>query len=75
MPATGLCEACNQVKEAPDWQSRTVDQPGPHTVETTTPTGRTYRSTAPPLPGGGGTPGTGSNGSLETCIVDYLWAA
>lgn len=76
----GLCEACNQAKEAPDWQSRTVDQPGPHTVETTTPTGHTYQSTAPPLPGGGEPPGTGSSGrletgSLETCIVDYLRAA
>ncbi|MCC9174303.1 HNH endonuclease [Arthrobacter sp. zg-Y179] len=50
----GLCEACNQAKEAPGWKARTVDTPGksgPHTVETTTPTGHTYRSTAPPLPG------------------------
>ncbi|UWX96089.1 HNH endonuclease [Arthrobacter zhaoxinii] len=54
----GLCEACNQAKEAPGWKARTVDslgdsigQSGPHTVETTTPTGHAYRSTAPPLPG------------------------
>ncbi|WP_246165362.1 HNH endonuclease [Arthrobacter yangruifuii] len=50
----GLCEACNQAKEAPDWKARTVGssrQPGLHIVETTTPTGHTYRSTAPPLPG------------------------
>ncbi len=46
----GLCEACNHTKEAPGWQSQPV--PGPrHTVEITTPTGHTYQSTAPPLPG------------------------
>ncbi|MDQ6752497.1 MAG: hypothetical protein M3017_03565, partial [Actinomycetota bacterium] len=46
----GLCERCNQAKEAPGWSSR--PRPGPrHTVETRTPTGHTYRSTAPPLPG------------------------
>ncbi|GAA1356260.1 HNH endonuclease signature motif containing protein [Arthrobacter koreensis] len=96
----GLCEACNQAKEAPGWSAVTVrttapDSParieaveteaarpatvgpagsrratpkptGPrmaaappaphgasprHTVRTTTPTGHTYISTAPPLPG------------------------
>ena len=84
----GLCEACNQAKEAPDWKSRTVDQPGPHTVETTTPTGHTYRSTAPPLPGSetGSQTGsqTGRDGgriierpgwSFETGITDLIWAA
>jgi hypothetical protein len=46
----GLCEACNLAKEADGWHARTI--PGPrHTVETTTPTGHTYQSTAPPLPG------------------------
>ena len=44
----GLCEACNLAKEALGWQAR--PRPGPrHVVETTTPTGHTYRSTAPPL--------------------------
>ena len=44
----GLCEACNLAKEARGWQAR--PRPGPrHAVETTTPTGHTYRSTAPPL--------------------------
>jgi len=44
----GLCEACNLAKEAQGWQAR--PRPGPrHTVETITPTGHTYRSTAPPL--------------------------
>lgn len=50
----GLCEACNHTKEAPGWASKPV--PGPrHTVELRTPTGHTYRSIAPPLPGAAGT--------------------
>ncbi|MCC3291555.1 DUF222 domain-containing protein [Arthrobacter sp. zg-Y1110] len=83
----GLCEACNQAKEAPDWKAQTLHPPTgsttPHTVETTTPTGHTYRSTAPPLPGiraedsavdrtGGKPP---PKGFLEACIVDLVWAA
>jgi len=48
--AQGLCEACNHAKQAPGWQAR--PRPGPrHTVETTTPTGHRYTSTAPPPPG------------------------
>ncbi|MFF1252543.1 HNH endonuclease [Pseudarthrobacter sp. NPDC058329] len=48
----GLCEPCNHTKETPGWTSRTVTGPGQrHTVELHTPTGHTYRSTAPPLPG------------------------
>ena len=48
----GLCEACNHTKQAPGWRAR--PRPGPtgqHRVETTTPTGHTYTSGAPPLPG------------------------
>ena len=46
----GLCEACNHAKQAPGWKAR--PRPGPrHTVETTTPTGHRYTSTAPPPPG------------------------
>jgi hypothetical protein len=46
----GLCEQCNHTKQAVGWHAR--PRPGPrHTVEVTTPTGHTYRSTAPPLPG------------------------
>ncbi|UKA73122.1 HNH endonuclease [Arthrobacter sp. FW306-06-A] len=49
----GLCEACNHAKETPGWTTKPV--PGPrHTVATTTPTGHTYHSTAPPLPGAAG---------------------
>jgi hypothetical protein len=46
----GLCEACNHTKELPGWKAQ--PRPGPrHTIEITTPTGHSYHSTAPPLPG------------------------
>ncbi|MFD2361343.1 MULTISPECIES: HNH endonuclease [unclassified Arthrobacter] len=67
----GLCEACNHTKETPGWTAK--PEPGPrHTVKTTTPTGHTYRSTAPPLPGtappGRALPGTAliGTGTLKT---------
>ena len=48
----GLCEAGNYAKEAPGWTVTTTDTPdGAHVAEFTTPTGATYHSTAPPLPG------------------------
>ncbi len=48
----GRCEACNHVKEAPGWRARPRARPGErHLIEITTPTGHTYRSHAPPLPG------------------------
>jgi uncharacterized protein DUF222/HNH endonuclease len=45
--AQGLCEACNQVKEAAGWRARGTPS---GRVETTTPTGHTYRSHPPPHP-------------------------
>ena len=43
----GLCESCNHAKQAPGWCAR--PRPGPrHSVETRTPTGHAYRSSAPP---------------------------
>ncbi|MBF4195537.1 HNH endonuclease, partial [Mycolicibacterium phlei] len=47
----GVCEACNYTKEAPGWTVHTSDTNGVHTAEFSTPTGATYQSTAPPLPG------------------------
>jgi hypothetical protein len=48
----GLCERCNHAKQAPGWSARASSPPGDrHTVTTTTPTGHTYRSRAPALPG------------------------
>ena len=48
----GLCEACNLAKEAPGWRTNAAGAPDKrHTVRTVTPTGHTYNSSAPPLPG------------------------
>ncbi len=45
----GLCEQCNYVKENAGWTVRTsVDENHTHTALFTTPTGKTYRSAAPP---------------------------
>lgn len=47
----GVCEACNYAKEADGWSVSTATV-GRHTTITTTPTGHSYRGTAPPiLPG------------------------
>ncbi len=44
----GLCEHCNYAKQALGWSAR--PRPGPrHTIETVTPTGHSYTSTAPRL--------------------------
>jgi hypothetical protein len=45
--AQGLCEACNQAKEAPGWQHRSGTLR--RSVETTTPTGHRYASRSPAL--------------------------
>ncbi|WP_253907918.1 HNH endonuclease signature motif containing protein [Arthrobacter sp. H20] len=46
----GLCETCNHTKEQPGWTAHA--RPGPrHSLRITTPTGHSYDSTAPPLPG------------------------
>ncbi|WP_082697978.1 HNH endonuclease signature motif containing protein [Arthrobacter sp. EpRS71] len=46
----GLCEACNHTKENPGWTTKPLSGEI-HTMELSTPTGHTYQSTAPPLPG------------------------
>jgi len=44
----GLCESCNYAKQGLGWSAR--PRPGPrHTIETVTPTGHHYTSTAPAL--------------------------
>lgn len=52
----GLCEACNHTKETPGWKAHPLTAPKAlggtrHAMQLTTPTGHSYRSTAPPLPG------------------------
>jgi hypothetical protein len=54
----GLCEACNYTKQQPGWIARPpdpgdTDRGSAHQVVTTTPTGHTYVSRAPALPGAG----------------------
>ncbi len=55
--SAGLCEACNHTKEHPGWTTTTLHggtrggTHGVHTLEVRTPTGHTYQSKAPPLPG------------------------
>ncbi|ORA83797.1 HNH endonuclease [Mycobacterium malmoense] len=45
----GLCERCNYTKESAGWRvSASIDETHTHTAEFTTPTGKTYRSAAPP---------------------------
>jgi hypothetical protein len=44
----GSCERCNYAKEAAGWRvNASMDETCTHTAEFTTPTGATYRSTAP----------------------------
>jgi hypothetical protein len=48
----GLCEQCNHTKEKPGWSTSSVTGGGcVHSLVLRTPTGHTYRSKAPPLPG------------------------
>ncbi|WP_091327414.1 DUF222 domain-containing protein [Arthrobacter sp. cf158] len=46
----GLCEACNHTKEHPGWAAKSMPG-GVHTIRVSTPTGHSYESKAPPLPG------------------------
>ena len=48
--AAGLCEACNHTKENPGWNATPLPA-DTHTLHISTPTGHTYHSKAPPLPG------------------------
>ena len=66
----GLCEACNYAKDAVGWRARPRSGPR-HTVRITTPTGHTYDSTAPPLPGAA----RGSPSRLETYFAELVLAA
>ncbi|NQD89652.1 DUF222 domain-containing protein, partial [Paenarthrobacter sp. CM16] len=53
--AAGLCEACNHTKENPGWNATPLPEDthalSTHTLSISTPTGHTYQSKAPPLPG------------------------
>ncbi|MFJ6454529.1 HNH endonuclease [Paenarthrobacter sp. NPDC091669] len=53
--AAGLCEACNHTKENPGWTATPLPAEtlpaDTHTLHISTPTGHSYQSKAPPLPG------------------------
>ncbi len=64
----GVCEGHSYAKQAHGWRSR--PRPGPrHTIETMTPTGHVYTSTAPRL---GPEP---TRSPTETYVADLLFAA
>ncbi|WP_414826665.1 DUF222 domain-containing protein [Arthrobacter sp. Soil763] len=67
----GLCEACNHTKETPGWNAQPRPGPGRHTLQLNTPTGHTYHSTAPPLPGTsvGGSPRQRFNAAISSDLV------
>ncbi|WP_411284695.1 DUF222 domain-containing protein [Lapillicoccus sp.] len=63
----GLCARCNYAKELPGWRCEVVTGQGRHRVRTTTPTGHSYESTAPPVLvlGGLAPPGRYSSGDHD----------
>jgi hypothetical protein len=70
----GLCEACNYAKEAIGWQAR--PRPGPrHTVEVVTPTGHSYLSVAPRLPGSRPRIDLVELTEAEQHLAHLIWAA
>lgn len=73
----GICESHNYAEQAIGWSAR--PRPGPrHTVETTTPTGHVYTSTAPRL---GPEPDPAPPGPVRTMAeikyvdLTFVWAA
>jgi Domain of unknown function (DUF222) len=46
--AQGLCEACNYAKQAPGWHARPSPDALEHEIETSLPTGHSYRTRPPP---------------------------
>lgn len=72
----GLCARCNHTKQAPGWRAR--PRPGPtgeHHIQTTTPTGHTYTSTAPPLPGWSSPPRPDPTSRIEIYYRDLILTA
>jgi len=68
----GLCQACNQAKEAAGWRSDPGGEGAGEVVEVSTPTGHRYRG-LPPDP-----PGTREGQPMspaERHLVDLIWAA
>lgn len=66
----GLCEACNQAKEAPGWRAWPSRAGARDAVTVDTPTGHRYTSTAPDPPGSRAGPSR-----LETHFMELLTSA
>ncbi|NMN97625.1 HNH endonuclease [Antrihabitans stalactiti] len=66
----GLCAACNYAKQAPGWSAEPEEASGLHQYNFTTPSGHTYRSTAPPLP----LPAK-KRARTRQVEIDIVWAA
>ncbi|MGO1316231.1 MAG: HNH endonuclease [Cellulomonadaceae bacterium] len=77
----GLCQACNQAKEAPGWSARADTDPrsGRHRVTTTAPTGHTVVDRAPPLPRPAAhrraCTHADPNSTVELFLADVAWPA
>jgi len=75
-----LCEACNYTKQLTGWSARQGpdSRPGHHQVETTTPTGHTYRSRAPalhtPLPAPAAAPQSPLERAFAQALRDFTAA-
>ncbi|MFE6646923.1 DUF222 domain-containing protein [Nocardioides sp. NPDC057772] len=67
----GLCERCNQAKEALGWQAR----PGPDGSITTTPTGHVYTSPPPDTWGQDPPPLSRAEFTLRDVLLDHAHAA
>jgi len=63
----GLCEACNQAKEAAGWRHEPLGKGAGESVAITTPTGHRYRSSSPDPPG--------TQSQPERHLLDLIWAA
>ena len=71
----GLCVRCNHTKQLPGFTAEVLParQPGaPHTVRTTTPTGHTYASEAPPLLPGTTTDAVGRRPDARPGVPELL---
>ena len=65
----GLCEACNYAKQAHGWRARPApDGTGSHVIETTLPTGHSYRSRAPAI-------ATVRQAAIPPLRIDYVLAS
>jgi len=71
----GLCEACNYAKQAPGWRARPSPGGAGELVVTTTPTGHSYTTRPPDLPGAHAQPGHGQRAGPASPVAAIDHAA